>query len=137
MRTTESFNLIIAGSRTWNGSMRYQIMREAVFKFLDWHNPHNKPVVIVSGNAHGADKMGETIAEEQHWPIKRMPADWDRYGKAAGYKRNEEMAAIADACLIFWDGDSKGSKHMYDIAMQRKLDVGLITFSVVINIFSS
>ena len=39
-----------------------------------------------------------------------MPADWDKYGKSAGFIRNKEMVDIADAAIIFWDGDSKGTK---------------------------
>ena len=52
-----------------------------------------------------------------------MPADWNKYGKSAGYKRNEEMANIADAALVIWDGESRGSKHMIDIAKKQKLQV--------------
>jgi hypothetical protein len=53
---------------------------------------------------------------------------WDIFGKSAGYKRNEEMAKVADACVIFWDGKSKGTKHMIDIAKKYKLKLRIIMF---------
>ena len=34
-------------------------------------------------------------------PLKRFPADWDTFGKSAGYRRNVEMTEYADICLDF------------------------------------
>jgi hypothetical protein len=56
-------------------------------------------------------------------PCFRFPADWDRYGKAAGYIRNETMAANAEALIALWDGRSPGTKHMIDIARKKGLKV--------------
>ena len=42
------------------------------------------------------------------------------YGKSAGFIRNADMGAYADAAIIFWDGESKGTKHM--IQTMKKLD---------------
>lgn len=39
-----------------------------------------------------------------------MPADWDRYGNAAGPIRNRKMAEVADALVAVWDGRSPGTK---------------------------
>jgi hypothetical protein len=47
-----------------------------------------------------------------------MAADWDTYGKSAGYRRNADMAKYSDAVVCFWDGVSKGTKHMIDLARQ-------------------
>ena len=70
---------------------------------------------IISGTAKGADRLGELLAAQFEIQLVKFPADWNRYGKSAGYKRNAEMADYADAALILWDGVSKGSKHMEDI----------------------
>ena len=53
---------------------------------------------------------------------------WDIYGKKAGYMRNEEMAKVADALVVFWDGKSKGTKHMIDIGKKFKLKIRVIKF---------
>jgi hypothetical protein len=57
-----------------------------------------------------------------------MPAQWEIYGKMAGYLRNLEMAKIADAVVLFWDGKSKGTKHMLDISQDRGLLVRIIYY---------
>lgn len=79
------------------------------------------PSVIISGGARGADALGEAWAAVTQTKCEKYPADWDKYGKSAGYKRNEQMASNADALIALWDGESKGTKHMIDIANKREL----------------
>ena len=52
-------------------------------------------------------------------------ADWDQFGKSAGYKRNIQMAEHADALIAIWDGKSKGTMHMITEACKRNLRVHL------------
>lgn len=73
---------------------------------------------IVCGDARGADALGAKYGEEHGIPIKHFPAKWNEYGKAAGFIRNAEMAEYADCAICFWDGKSKGTKHMIN-AMRR------------------
>ena len=67
---------------------------------------------VVSGTARGVDRMGEAYAERRGIPVRRFPADWDRFGRAAGMIRNAEMAKYADALVAVWDGRSKGTDNM-------------------------
>jgi len=67
---------------------------------------------VISGCAIGVDKLGEKWAVVNNCPIISMPADWNRYGKAAGPIRNRQMAEIADAAVIIWDGKSTGTLNM-------------------------
>ena len=78
---------------------------------------------ILSGAYKGADLLGERYAAERNYPIKQFPANWSRYGKSAGYKRNNEMALYADVLIAFWNGKSKGTKHMIELATQASLKV--------------
>jgi glycerophosphoryl diester phosphodiesterase len=82
----------------------------------------------VSGKARGADSLGETWGNEKNVPIKSFPANWDLYGKRAGYLRNTEMADYADGLIAFWDGESKGTKHMIDTANNKGLEVHIIKY---------
>lgn len=84
---------------------------------------------IVSGCARGADKAGEKYAEFNKIPIKKFPAEWDKYGKSAGYRRNKDMAEYADVLIAFWNGESKGTKHMIDLATANKLEVHIIKYT--------
>lgn len=113
-------NLIIAGSRDWKS---YSVLKDATNEILTdiyYKLPFNS-VQVISGTAKGADLLGEQYACEYNFSIKRFPADWDKYGKKAGYMRNVEMANNANACIVFWDGKSKGSQHMIDIAKEHDL----------------
>ena len=76
---------------------------------------------VVSGGASGADALGEAWAYEHYIPCKVFPADWDKHGRSAGPTRNVEMAEYADMCVVFWDGKSKGSKHMIHTALDKQL----------------
>ena len=70
---------------------------------------------VVVGGARGVDSVAERVASAAGITTHLFPADWDRYGKSAGYRRNVQMAEFADYALIIWDGKSRGSKHMMDI----------------------
>lgn len=102
--------LIIAGSR---GLGCYEV-EEAIETFLD-----SDPDVVISGGARGVDLAGEQWAQERGIPIERHLAKWDLHGKAAGYRRNWDMAEFATHLLAIWDGESKGTKHMIDIMFSQ------------------
>ena len=52
----------------------------------------------------------------------------DKYWKLAGLHRNELMAKEADACIVFWDGKSTGTKNMIDLAKKYKLKLRVINY---------
>lgn len=111
---------IIAGSR---GIKNYDDVLDGIYK-ANWVLEE-----VVSGTAKGVDSFGERYASYIGIPIKRFPANWEKHGKSAGYKRNVEMAKYADAVIVIWDGKSKGAKHMIDIALSHKL----LTLVYIIN----
>ena len=111
------FRVIIAGGREFNN---YQYLKDSMDYFLQ---NIDDDISVVCGMARGADTLGEKYAKENGYEVHYFPADWDKYGKAAGYIRNEEMAENADALVAFWNGSSRGTKHMIDIANKHKLMV--------------
>ena len=123
------FRVIIAGSR----SLQYKStgVRQHLFGKLDnllSAKRKGQEIVIISGTARGADQFGELYARARGFKIERYPADWDTHGKSAGYKRNVEMAENADALVALWDGKSRGTKHMLDIARERSIPSRTIYF---------
>ena len=84
-------------------------------------------IQIVSGTARGVDQAGERYAASRGLDCVRFPADWEKYGRRAGYLRNCQMAENADALVAFWDGQSRGTKHMIEIAKARGLAVRIVT----------
>lgn len=101
--------VIIAGSRNINN---IELIKKAVVE-AQIHTQNISE--IVSGGARGVDLMGEYYAKEHNIKVVKFPADWDTYGKSAGYRRNYEMGVYSDMLLAVWDGKSKGTKHMIDI----------------------
>lgn len=78
---------------------------------------------VVSGRARGVDRVGEEWAFLNDIPVRLFPANWDVHGKAAGAIRNAEMADYSEALIAVWDGKSKGTKNMIDIANRKNLKV--------------
>lgn len=99
--------LVIAGSRDFND---YELLNKVLSPFV------NQIDVVVSGTARGADRLGERFAREHNIKLIRFKADWEFYGRSAGYVRNEKMAIYCTDVCVFWDGESRGTKHMMDLA---------------------
>lgn len=110
--------VIICGSREWTD-------REAIANRL-----FDLPVdsIVVHGAAKGADRIAGQEAQKLGLLVEEHPADWDYYGKRAGYVRNERMAVIgADLCIAFWDGNSRGTSQMVDLAEKYGIEIELHT----------
>jgi hypothetical protein len=112
--------LIIAGSRNFND---YDFLEQEMRHYL---KISDFITVVLSGCAKGADTLGLRWAANKRIPIERHPAKWEVHGKAAGIRRNCDMAANADALVAFWDGESKGTKHMIDHAEFKGLKVYVV-----------
>lgn len=105
--------VIIAGSRTYTNEHGDEVVFNDLQKLaFAVYESEFFITEVVSGTARGVDTLGEKIAEGIKVPVKRMPADWNTYGKRAGYLRNTQMAEYADAAVILWNGTSNGTKHM-------------------------
>ena len=113
--------VIIAGSRS---IASYDVVRKAIREsYFDIDE-------VVSGNAKGVDRWGELYANQNNLDLVIFPANWGRYGKSAGVMRNRKMAKYADALIAVWDGESRGTKHMIDIAKEYNLEVFVYNASV-------
>lgn len=113
--------VIVAGGRDFDN---YELLKRKMDVLLS----KTEDVEIISGTARGADTLGEEYAKEKGYKIAYFPAKWDIYGKRAGYIRNEEMANYADACVCFWDGVSRGTKHMINLAKKHNIKLRVINY---------
>ena len=102
--------VIITGSRELHMSTEQivEVVRASGFDITE----------VISGNAKGIDRCGETWAHMNKIPVKIFPANWTTDGKAAGPIRNQLMGQYADAAIIIWDGRSPGTRHM--LAVMRR-----------------
>ncbi len=108
--------LIIAGGRDFNNrELMVTKLQELVRQDKIPESPE-----LVCGMARGADIMAWQLWNANCMTVHEFAADWDRLGKRAGFVRNAEMAEFADALIAFWDGKSRGTKHMIDIMSRYK-----------------
>ena len=95
--------LIIAGSRTFTD---YQLLCRTLTPEL------LRITQVITGGARGADQLGYRWAWKHQVKHQLFRADWGRFGKSAGMRRNYQMAQAGDMLLAFWDGQSPGIAHM-------------------------
>ena len=120
----DSYKVIIAGGRSFADYELLTTKCDALLK----QKSTTLDIVIISGAAKGADSLGERYALERGYAVEHFPADWKKYGRAAGKMRNAQMADIANALIAFWDGKSSGTKNMIDTAMKKKINVSVIRY---------
>lgn len=115
--------VIVCGGRNFQD-------KEYCFEKLDELIGQNKDIEIVSGHAKGVDSFGEEYALINSLKVSVFKPDWKKYGRAAGPIRNKEMYkyALEDNPMViaFWDGSSKGTKSMIDIASKDGADVRVV-----------
>lgn len=98
--------MMIGGSR---GFRRTEIDCRLIAQMIKFH----KPEQLVHGACpNSPDMWAIDIALDFGLRLVEFPADWSKYGKSAGMKRNEEMARYVDFGILFWDNASRGTSNM-------------------------
>ena len=116
--------MIVCGSRTFTN-------RQLCFDTLDRLLEGKTDVEIISGNADGADKLGEEYASIHALKCTVFVPEWKTFGKRAGIVRNKEMLSYAQeehpVVVAFWDGKSRGTRNMIEIANKAGAEVYVIS----------
>lgn len=81
---------------------------------------------IVSGGAPGVDRMARLIAQQSGIPLREFLPDYAAYGKRAPLVRNIQILDYADEVLAFWDGRSRGTRHVIAECIRRGKPVRVI-----------
>lgn len=109
--------ILICGDRNWHDGAA---IREVLAKFL--------PDVVVEGEARGADTLARLSAESMGIEVLRFPADWQKYGRAAGPIRNSQMLKEGNPDIVvgfhYKIDESKGTRDM----LTRAKKAGKATF---------
>ena len=108
----EERRLLVCGSRTITDK---EWVYSQIEKYWYEHLACYSDPIMIEGGARGVDLLARSYAIDNEWEIEEYPADWDKYGKSAGYIRNDIMVKKADEVLILWDGTSKGTKNDIDL----------------------
>lgn len=121
----KTLKLLICGSRSFND---FELLENEVSHYLFEIRNEITKVVIISGCANGADLLGEEYAKSYQLEVERYSAEWNKFGKRAGYIRNEQMVKECDACIAFWDQKSKGTKHTINLCKKYNKPLKVINF---------
>lgn len=100
--------MAVVGSRSFTD---YGFMQN----ILQWYDISE----IISGGAGGVDSLARRFAEDKSIKYREFKPDWNRYGKSAGFRRNEQIIAAADEVVAFWDGQSRGTQHSIKLAEEQ------------------
>ena len=135
-----SYRVLVTGSRDWtdrdairdalsaiDGMSNYRVLVMGSLDGLsaiDWNCDPADSLTLVHGAARGADSIAADIATEMGWTVEAHPADWERYGKRAGFVRNDEMVKLgADVCLAFIKDNSRGAMMCAGLAEKAGIRV--------------
>lgn len=114
--------LAIVGSRAFND---YGLLVDTI---LDFMCPLDFITEIISGGAKGADTLGNNFADNNGIESTIYRPEWDKYGKSAGFIRNQTIIDNCDMVLAFWDGKSRGTADTIEKAKKAKKPTFLIYF---------
>lgn len=123
-----SFALLVAGSRSFDD---YGLLENKLDLFLS--NKTSKEITIIEGGARGADRLAKEYAINRGYKYIEFPADWNTYGRSAGYRRNEQMhnflITFSDrGCVCFWDGESNGTRHNFELCNKFQTPLRIVRF---------
>lgn len=122
-------HVIIAGSRSFNS---YEILSAEMDKVL-LSLKENNEITIITGAARGADALGSLYAMNNGYTLKEFPANWNKYGRSAGYVRNREMVDYVLSqdgkrmLVAFWDGRSAGTHNTITLARNNNIETVIVS----------
>lgn len=121
--------ILICGSRDFND---YVFFEKKILEILKKYFIPLEKIEIVSGHARGADLLAENFAKKFSIKNTIFPADWELYGKSAGFIRNAQMIEyiLNDTGLVvaFWDGKSNGTRHTINLAKKKNIETIVIKY---------
>jgi hypothetical protein len=114
MTTEKMLTVLVCGGRDYTD-------RERVYRLLSFNRA--KIAMIVQGAATGADTLACEWAIANKVPCLRVPAEWDRFGKKAGFIRNEKMLSLAKPDLVVAFPGGAGTAMMVRLAKNAGIRV--------------
>ena len=80
-------------------------------------------LTVVSGGARGVDTWAAEIAAAMGFRVVEIRANWEKFGRGAGFHRNTEVVRAADDVVAFWDQVSNGTFDTMKKAVELRRDL--------------
>ena len=123
----EAAKVIVAGGRDFTD---YEFMKESLGHLFAQEDFCGDPdIKIISGMADGADTLAIRFADEFELTKILFPANWKLHHRMAGFLRNEDMMEIATHLVAFWDGKSKGTQHIIELAKNKGIPYRIFIYN--------
>lgn len=109
--------VLVCGDRNWTDKS----------KILEIISSWTNIILIIHGAARGADNLAGIVGKELNIPVQEFPANWNKYGKAAGPIRNLEMLKEnPDLVLAFHSNISVSKGTAHTVREAKKLDIPVV-----------
>lgn len=113
MENSPKIRVLICGDRNWPDSLFHVV--------LDKLSSLENVECVIEGEARGADMAGKLAGKCLDLQVIAFPAEWNKYGKAAGPIRNQQMLNEGKPTLVLaFHRDIKGSKGTGDMVYRAK-----------------
>ena len=123
-QSKDIFRVIIAGSSSFENET---LFKQKCDYFLGSKINSHK-IIILSSTSMRTSHLISVYAKERSLIVEPHEADWDRYGKEAGYRSNEVMISNADALIAFWDGKGRMTGALIDAAKAKGIKVAVVLY---------
>jgi hypothetical protein len=113
--------VLICGDRNWKN---FKLIEDFILILP-------KDTTIIEGDCRGADKISGYLGRKHGYEVIPVPADWKKYGRAAGPIRNQAMLNLHQPnWVVAFHNDiehSKGTKDMIERAKKAGVYVTVLT----------
>jgi YspA, cpYpsA-related SLOG family len=111
--------VLICGSRDWEDE---ELIKDVISSLPP-------ETVVIHGGARGADRIAGLSARKRGLPVKVFFPNWEKYGRAGGLIRNQQMLddGKPDHVIAFHKANSRGTQDMIDRARKAGLSVEVHT----------
>lgn len=115
--------VLVCGGRDFND---YDLLVDTLVSLLGQYGL--KDVIFISGRASGADRLGERFAKANNCELLVFPADWNKFGKAAGFIRNQQMLDEGKPDLVVALPGGRGTADMVRRAKKHGIEVAEVKY---------
>lgn len=115
-----SYVIAVTGGRDYQN-------RQVVYDNLDQYRDHLEISALITGMARGADTLDYQWSQSRGVPVWEFPANWERYGKAAGFRRNEQMIREGQPDFLIAFPGGNGTAHM----VSKTKDAGILVDEII------